>query len=242
MGAGGTQGPILAGRPSPPSAVRVAPWAGTARPKGCLGTSCGPAGSGTPQSRLSSPSCRAAPTTLTAARAPRGAGRGASHPCGIRTNGDLAALSSQTEPREKGARGPAEHPKKLRAQSQSRPALRAARGRASPSLSRCQRSARAPPAAPTAHPKFPEAAAGCGAHPAASPCRPLSSPQKSTLNFPARLHPSAPGESSRAAACDAHRDRPARRPSEPRESRRAAHARGPLTCLRRASGAGQAQP
>lgn len=63
----------------------------------------------------------------------------------------------------------------------------------------------------------------------------LSSPASSP-------RPSAPGEGSQAAAGGAHRARPARCPPEPRESRRAAHARGPLTCLRRASGAGQAQP
>lgn len=169
IGAGGTQGTTRDGRPSLPSAARVAPWAGTARPGGCLGTSRGPAGDGTSAARLGIPSCRAATTTLNAARAPRGAGRGASLPRGARTSGDPAALSGRTEPSERGARGPAEHSERLRAQPRTRPALRAARGHASLSLSRCQLCARAPPAAPIAHPKFPEAAAGCGARAAVLP-------------------------------------------------------------------------
>lgn len=241
IGAGGTQGPTREGRPSPPSAVRVAPWAGTARPGGCLGTSRGPAGGGTSPARLGTTSCRAAPATLTTARIPRGAGRGASLPCGTRTGGDPAALSGRTESSERGARGPAEHSGRLRAQLWSRPALRAAHGRASPSLSRCQRCARAPPAAPTAHSKFPEIAAGCGARAAASPCRPFLPCRKQRSTFQPGSIP-AQSEGSRAAAGGAHRARPARCPPERRESRRAAHARGPLTCLRRASGAGQAQP
>lgn len=241
IGAGGTQGTTRDGRPSLPSAARVAPWAGTARPGGCLGTSRGPAGDGTSAARLGIPSCRAATTTLNAARAPRGAGRGASlppwRPHQRRSRGpqrpDRTEREGSTGPSRTLREAPSAAPDSPGPTGSPRP--RVPKPLSLPALCPC------PACSSHCAPKVSRGCSRLRCPRCGSPCCPFSPHRKQRSTFQPGSIPSQ-GEGSRAAAGGAHRARPARYTPEPRESHRAAHARGPLTCLRRASGAGQAQP